>query len=104
MPGKPRASPSSYSDLPEAANPNRVEPVPASMHHLGMPSQISAPIMPVTLRQRAAAVLDEARGAACLCLVLATCLSLAGLGDTGWQWASLTGVPVWLGLRSARLV
>ena len=74
------------------------------MHHLGVPSQISTPIMPVTLRQWAAAALDLARGAACLSLVIATCLSPAGLDNTGWQLVSLTGVPIWLGLRSARLL
>ena len=74
------------------------------MHHPGMPPPTTVHIEPVTLRQRTAAGLDEARGAACLSLVLATVLSLAGLGNTGWQWASLLGVPAWLGLRTARLL
>jgi hypothetical protein len=55
-------------------------------------------------RMRTACALDEAKGAACLSLVLATLLSLAGLGQTGWQWTSLVGIPAWYALRSARLV
>jgi hypothetical protein len=59
---------------------------------------------PAAWRQRCACALDEARGAACLSLILATAVSLAGFGQTGWQWACLLGVPVWCAGRAARLL
>jgi hypothetical protein len=40
-------------------------------------------------------------GAACLSLILASAISLAGSGQTGWSWFSFVGVPVWCAGRAA---
>jgi hypothetical protein len=52
---------------------------------------------PTAWRQQAACTLDEAKGAACLSLVLSSLLTSAGFGHTGRRLLSRVGVPVWCG-------
>jgi hypothetical protein len=69
------------------------------------PTQAGAPSgRPSQWHRQAACVLDELRGAACLSLILATLLSLAGVSHGSWQWLCLIGGPAWVGLRAAKLL
>jgi len=62
------------------------------------------PAGPTQWQQKAAHTLDELKGGACLCLILATLLSVAGVSHGPWPWLCLVGWPAWIGLRSVKLL
>ena len=69
------------------------------------PSSHPADVAPSSSwREQAASILDEAKGAASLGLILAVSLVTFGLGDSHWAWVSLAGVPVWLVSRASHLL
>ena len=65
---------------------------------------VPTPVGPAQWQRQAARVLDELKGAACLSLIFAVMLSLAGVRNGDWQWLCLVGGPAWLGLRVMRLL
>ena len=80
----------------------QVEPAPRSIKRAAMMSaDLASRAEPALRRQLAASTLDEAIGAACLSLILASSVSLEGSGQTGLSWFSLVGVPVLCAGRAA---
>ena len=64
------------------------------MRHSTMSSSYYAsPNQRSARRARTSCALDEANDAACLGVILGTIMSLTGISQTGWQWASLVGFP-----------
>jgi hypothetical protein len=73
-------------------------------HPAMMSAHLTSPHELVPRHQEAACTLNVAKGAACLSLILASAVWLAGSGQTGLSWFSLVGVPIWCAGRAARVL